>query len=221
MAKLLRDKMSSEAHISGGERHVRLCQQTKGAESLVLNIQPKIDNLQHKVNFRIGKVKARFSAYDNIVLKDGTLDDSIKNLADSAKQYDRNNPGRPVFNQMFPDGPPSSITDASFAKEIEKAESLLVRLKSLPDGHSLLSLDAVLTSAIEASRQAMLDHQGAVSEEKAAIAEEELAQATLREHYEFNFLDAIKLFGKAYANRLFPKLSSKKKKPVEEVAVEV
>lgn len=220
MATLLRDKMSSESHISFSERHVRLCQQTKGAESLVQNIQPKIENLKIKVSFRIEKVMLRYSAYDGIVLHDGALDDSIKNLADSAKQYDRSNPGRSVFQILFPDGPPSSITDASFSKEVDKTDQLLVRVQSLGEGHALLSHVIILRSAIDASRQAIASHQQAFSDEHTAIAQEELAQAALREQYEFNYLDAVKLYGKNHANRLFPKLSKGKKKLVEEVAIE-
>jgi hypothetical protein len=220
MATLLRDKMSSEAHINNSERHVRLCQQTQGAESLVANIQPKIDNLQTQVNIRIDKVKARYSAYDGIVFKDGMLDDCIKNLAGSAKQYDRSHPGRPIFTRLFPDGRPSTITDASFTKELSKAEGLLVRLQSLAEENSLHTHEAILSNAIKASRQAVLDHKEAVSEESLAIAEEQMIQAELRKQYEFNYLDATKLFGKNFANRLFPKFTGKKKKQVEEVVVE-
>lgn len=220
MATLLRDKMSSEAHINHSERHVRLCQQTQGAESLVANIQPKIDNLQAQVNIRIDKVKARYSAYDSIVFKDAMLDDCIKNLAGSVKQYDRSHPGRPIFTRLFPDGRPSTITDASFTKELSKAEGLLVRLQSLAEENSLHNHDAILSTAIKASRQAVLDHKDAVLKESLATSAEELLQVELRNQYEFNYFDAAKLFGKNYANRLFPKFTSKKKKLVEEVAIE-
>jgi len=220
MARLLRDNMSTELHISYCERHVRLCQQTKGAESLVTSIQPKIENLQTQINIRLGKVKERYTSYDSIVLHDGNLDDSIRNLGDSAKQYDRNNPGRPVFQILFPDGKPSTITDSSYAQEPDKADQVLLRLKSLEEGHSLLSHVDALTNAIAGSRAAISAHQAAISEEKAAIAQEELAQAALREQYEFNFLDAVKLFGKNYANRLFPKPSGGKKKVTEEIVNE-
>lgn len=217
MATLLRDSMSSETQITYSERHVRLCQQTNGAESLVTNIQPKIEKLENQVNIRTQKVKLRYAAYDGIVLHDGILDDSIKNLADSTKQFDRSNPGRPIFDSLFPDGKPSSITEASYAKEVDKADQLLLRLKSLGEGHSLLSHVDPLTNAIAGSRTAIASHQTAVSEEKVAIANEEMAQAELRQQYEFNSLDAIKLFGKNYANRLFPKLSNGKKKVEEQV----
>ncbi|BAX79761.1 hypothetical protein ALGA_1377 [Labilibaculum antarcticum] len=212
--------MSSESHISYSERHVRLCQQTKGAKSLARNIEPKIEDLQIKVNYRFEKVKLRYSAYDGIVLHDGILDDSIKNLADSAKQYDRSNPGRSVFEMLFPDGPPSSITDASFSKEVDKADQLLVRLQSLGEEHALLSHVKILRTAIDASRQAIASHQEAVSDENTAFAQEQLAQAALREQYEFNYLDAVKLFGKNHANRLFPKPSGGRRKIIEEVISE-
>jgi len=220
MPTLLRDKMSSEAHINNSERHVRLCQQTQGTESLIANIHSKIADLQVKMQNRTDKVKARYSAYDGIVFKDGMLDDCIKDLAGSAKQYDRNHPGRPIFNRLFPDGRPSSITEASFKKELNKAEQLGVRLQLVSGGTSLESYNVILTDAIEASRQAILDHQSTITEEKLAITAEEMAQRELRQQYEFNSLDAAKLFGKNFANRLFPNFANKKKRLVEETAVE-
>ncbi|WP_282015601.1 hypothetical protein [Marinifilum flexuosum] len=220
MTTLLKNSMSSETQITYAERHVRLCQQTNGAESLVSNIQPKIENLEIQIKNRTQKVKARYAAYDAVVLKDSMLDDCIKNLVGSAKQYDRSNPGRPVFNLLFPDGKPSNITNASNSKEVEKAEQLLLRLQSLGEGHSLLSHVDPLTNAIAASRTAIAVHREKQTEEKVAIANEELAQAELRKQYEFNSLDAIKLFGKSYANRLFPKFTSRKKKVEEEMVEE-
>ena len=220
MATQLRDTMSSEAHISYAERHERLGLQTKGAESLVTNIRTPIEKLKIQVNIRLEKVKARYTAYDSVVLHDGILDDTIRNLADSAKQYDRSNPGRPVFQLLFPDGKFSTVTDAPYAQEPDKAEQVLLRLKSFEEGHSLLSHVEPLTKAIADSRAAIAAHQTAVTDEKAAIAEEELAQAELRKQYEFNYLDAVKLFGKNHANRLFPKLSNGKKKVKEEIPSE-
>uniref|UniRef100_UPI0035658F44 hypothetical protein n=1 Tax=Ancylomarina sp. TaxID=1970196 RepID=UPI0035658F44 len=141
-------------------------------------------------------------------------------LAGSAKQYDRSHPGRPIFRRLFPDGRPSTITDASFTKVLSKAEGLLVHLQSLAEDNSLHTHEDVLTNAIKALRQAILNHKEVVLAESLAIAEEQMLQAELRKQYEFNYLDATKLFGKNYANRLFPKLAIKKKKLVEEVAVE-
>lgn len=220
MATLLKNSMSSETQIAYAERHVRLCQQTNGAESLVSNIQPKIENLEIQIKNRTQKVKARYAAYDEIILKDSILDDCIKNLVGSTKQYDRSNPGRPVFDLLFPDGKPSNITNASYTKEVEKSDQLLLRLQSLGEGHSLLSHVEPLNNAIAAARAAIAGHQEKVTEEKVAIANEELAQAELRKQYEFNSLDAIKLFGKSYANRLFPKFTNGKKKVEEEVVEE-
>ncbi|PXY00888.1 hypothetical protein DF185_13400 [Marinifilum breve] len=221
MATLLKNSMSSETQITYSERHVRLCQQTNGAESLVSNIQPKIENLEIQIKNRVQKVKARYAAYDAIVLKDSLLDDCIKNLVGSVKQFDRSNPGRSVFNQLFPDGKPSNITNASYSKEVEIAEQLLFRLQSLGEGHVLLSHVELLKNAIAASREAIAFHNEKKTEEKVAVANEELAQYELQKQYEFNTLDATKLFGKNYANRLFPKLTNGKKKEAEEVVEEI
>ncbi|WP_180327192.1 hypothetical protein [Labilibaculum manganireducens] len=55
---------------------------------------------------------------------------------------------------------------------------------------------------------------------RTGVANEEVAQANLRKQYEFNYLDAIKIFGKTFANRLLPQTVSKKKIEAELLAAE-
>ncbi|WP_153244843.1 hypothetical protein [Labilibaculum antarcticum] len=52
------------------------------------------------------------------------------------------------------------------------------------------------------------------------LADEEMAQADLRKQYEFNYLDAVKIFGKSFSVRLFPKAISKKKEVIAEAVPE-
>jgi hypothetical protein len=206
--------MSTEAHLNSAKRHQRMCNQTKGAENLGTAIDVPIKKLEEMQQAtRICKDN-RDAAYDSTVLSDGALDDAVRNIADSAKQYDRNNPGRLVFPLLFPDGKITTITRASFMQEPDKAEQLLQRINVFEEGHPLRMHAAPLTEAIGKMREAISVYQKSITDEKTAIANEELAQAELRKQYEFNFLDAVKLFGKTFANRLFPKSQVRKKEVV-------
>ena len=211
MAKLMNDGMSSQAHISNANRHSRLCKQNKGAEVLDKAIAPKISILKEKNAETLSLKETRDAAYDDLVFNDGVLDDSIRNLADAARQYDRNNPGRPVFQTLFPDGKYSNIVRASFAKEADMAEQIAERLKSLGEEHPLAVHLEPLTTAIANVRTCLNNLQEANTNVKMAVANEELAQAELRKQYEFNYLDAVKMFGKKYANRLFPQAATRAK----------
>ncbi len=220
MAKMLYDKMSSVVHLSYANRHARLCKRTKGAEGLSDAIQAPMINLKGKCENRLRYEEDKSAAYDDMQLSDALLDDVIRNLSDGAKQYDRANPGRSVHTVLFPDGKTTSITQASLINEPNLAMQVLQRIKSLPEGHELLEYETALENAIDACRASISSYQNSITDVKTAIAEEEMAQADLRKQYEFNYLDAIKMFGKNYANRLFPKASSKKQEIITEVLEE-
>lgn len=215
MAKLLNDRMSSQVHISNANRHARLCKQTKGAEQLAEAIASKISNLKAKNAATIAQKENRDAAYDDVVYKDASLDDAIRNIADSIKQYDRNNPGRPVYTIIFPSGKYSGIVRASFGKELGMSEQIATRLKSLGEGHDLYAKVEILSAAIANVRKGLNKLDEEELKVKTVHAKEELAQADLRKQYEFNYLDAAKLFGKKFADRLFPKSVSKAKVKVE------
>ncbi len=84
-----------------------------------------------------------------------------------------------------------------------------MRLESLGEGHPLFGLAADLKGKIAASRQAIDALYLAVTEQKKAEAEEEIAQLKLRRQYELNYLDARRTLGKDAAERLFPRVSSR------------
>ncbi|WP_282126464.1 hypothetical protein [Marinifilum flexuosum] len=220
MAKLLNDKMSSQTHMSNTNRHIRLCNQTQGAEDLSKAIALKVSSLKEKNAATLAAKENRDAAYDVLVYKDAVLDDVIRNISDSAKQYDRRNPGRPTYNLLFPDGKYSDIIRASFTKEVGLAIQLSERLTSLGAEHELNGNVAFLTSAITDVQTALTNLSNEDNKVKVAVANEELAQADLRQQYEYNYLDATKLFGKKFADRLFPKTAPKPKEVEEEVTEE-
>ncbi|WP_321295709.1 hypothetical protein [Marinifilum fragile] len=221
MAKLLNDKMSSQTHMSNTNRHIRLCNQTQGAEQLSKAIAPKVSSLKEKNLATLAAKENRDAAYDILVYKDAVLDDTIRNISDSAKQYDRRNPGRPIYNLLFPDGKYSDIVRAPFTKEVGLAIQLSERLTSLGAEHELNANVALLTTAITDVQTAIKNLADEDNKVKVELAKEELAQVDLRKQYEYNYHDAVKLFGKKFADRLFPKTASKPKEVEEEVTEEI
>ncbi len=220
MAKMLYERMSTESHLDSSNRHTRLCRRIKGAEDLATAITPSISNLKEKQGVRLACEDDKTAAYDDMQFNDAALDDVIRNLSDGAKQYDRAHPGRSVHNLLFPDGKTTSITEASLSAEPDKAEQVLHRVKRFEEGHELLRYQSPLESAIAICRSGISSHQNAVTAVKTALADEKMAQADLRKQYEFNYLDAVKIFGKTFADRLFPKAASKKKEGIAEAVPE-
>ncbi|BAX78422.1 hypothetical protein [Labilibaculum antarcticum] len=220
MAKMLYDKMSTDGHLDSSKRHTRLCKRIKGAENLVTAITPSITNLKEKQEIRLACEDDKTAAYDDMQFNDAALDDVIRNLSAGTKQYDRAHPGRSVHSMLFPDGKTTTITEASLSAEPDKAEQVLQRLKGFEEGHELLSYQLPLESAIAICRSGISSYQNSITAVKTALAEEEMAQAALRRQYEFNYLDAVKIFGKSFAHRLFPKAASKKKEVIAEAVPE-
>jgi len=217
MARKLNDAMSSEVHINNAIRHSRRCKQTNGAEILATNINPLIAELEEKRLETRKQKLVRDNSYDDLIFNEGALDDQIRNTSESVKRFDRNNPGRPAYKLIFPEGGYSNILRFSHTKKANTADQIVERLKSMGEEHALFEQIALLTVAITNQRTSIADLQQAETQVRTAVANEEIAQANLRRQYEFNYLDAIKMFGKTFANRLFPQTVSKKK-IVEELA---
>lgn len=221
MATLLNDNMSSQTHLSKGTRHVRLCNRTQGADQLVTNIQPSIDALKAKKLETEKQKELRDAAEDDVIYNDALLDDAIRNVSDEVKLFDRKNPGRSVYQLLFPDGKYSDIVRAPIAKEVKMAEQIAKRIENLGAEHELNSCLAPLNTAIANVRTSINGLDAQDTKVKTAIADEEGAQAELRKQYEYNYHDAAKMFGKKYANRLFPKAAAKiNKEEKEEEVVE-
>lgn len=204
MARLLQDRQSTEVHLTSAHRHVRLCHQLRGTETLVQLIQPTITALEAKQTVTKSKSIDRDAAYDKLVLSDSLLDDSVRTTFENAKQYDRENPGSVILTQLFPDGKFTGITSAPLDKEADLAEKLLIRIQSLGAAHPLAKRVAPLQQAIQNCRAAQQAYFNAITSQKSAEAEEEIAQAALRKQYELNYYEALRIFGRTVADRLFP-----------------
>ena len=216
MAQLLYERQSSNAHLNAVKRHMRLCRQIKGGDKYAVQIEVNYNTLIEKQQASEQAKFEKESAYDDVVLNDSDLDNTIRTLFEKAKQYDRENPGRPVLSRLFIDGKLSGIIYASLKNEPALAEQLIARLDALGEGHSLSEEKAKVQADVDKCQTALTAYQEAITAHKSVVALEEIAQADLRRQYEFNYLDIVKEFGKRFANRFFPVISSAPKITPEE-----
>ncbi len=222
MALMIAENRSSEAHENIGNRHQRLCQRTRGAEPLVNNISPVIAALADKRVVTLERRQHKEECYDALLLVNGEMDDGVRTVFEKCKQFDRQNPGSNVLLRIFPTGRTSDIISVSLYDEAMKVDQLITRIKSLSGEHPMLESIQPLQEVMNKELEAQRIYREAVGQWKLAVAEEDLAKADLRRQYEHNYLDAVKLFGKRFAQRLFPKVT--KSRPViedPEAAVEI
>ncbi len=208
MAQLLYDRHSTKIHLSIVKRHRRLCKQIPGAEELITTIDPFYNDLLEKQSAAFLAEENKEAAYDDVHFHDRNLDDRVRSSYEKFKQYDRDNPGRPVLNQVFPDGKFSDIVNAPLRKEPDEVANLVTRIEALGAEHELNELATYLNEGIDKCRQALNAYYEAIKTQKLKEAEEEISKSNLGRQYEFNYLDAVKKFGRNFANRLFPVINN-------------
>ena len=216
MAQLLYERHSTNIHLNTTKRHIRLCRQFDGTQTLVSAIEPDLSTLQEK---EAASGQARFdkeSARDIVSLNDNSLDGKVKTCFERCKQYDRENPGRPVLPIVFPDGKFTTITMASLESEPDLAAQMVTRLGSLGTDHPLNELVAGINEGISKCREALSAYHDSIKLLKSAEADEEIAKLNLRRQYEFNYYDSVKQFGKNFAEHLFPVIYSPSKNKTED-----
>lgn len=109
MAQLLFDRHSATTCSDACMRHIRLLRHVKGTDDLIAAIQPSGATLKARKADTDVAAENKTAAYDFVVFNDAVLDDEVRNLSESCKQYDRDNPGRSVFTVIFPEGNITSI----------------------------------------------------------------------------------------------------------------
>ncbi|MDF1549755.1 MAG: hypothetical protein P1P88_18145 [Bacteroidales bacterium] len=214
MAQLLLQRHSTDVHLSAARRHIRRCKQIKGGEPYAVKILSLDKVLQEKQKLTLQAKIEKEDAHDDVVLNDGDLDNSIRSLSDRCKQFDRENTGRPLLNQLFPGGKISGIIYAPLENEPDVAEQLLTRLDALEEGNPLKEHIVPIKTNIEKCRVALAASKESIKALKQAEALEEISKANLRQQYEFNYLDMVKEFGKLNAERFFPPISPAPKKKI-------
>jgi hypothetical protein len=215
MARLLYKHDSLALHIRLTRRHIRLCGQVKGGASYAQAIQPELDNLLQKEEALSAAVEVSENAYDDLILKDSFLDDSVRTLFERSKQYDREN-REGVSVLLFPDLTFSDIVNMPYSEEPKKVSSLIQKLETLSPAHELRSLAGTLQQKVNDVNVALDARQQAADTVRRCQVDVELAKNEIRAQYEANYLDARKVSGRQTAESLFPKVVQRKFKGEEE-----
>jgi hypothetical protein len=215
MARLLYNQDSTALYKRLIRRHIRLCGQVKGGAPYALAIQPKLDNLLQKEQVLSAADEVYENTYDDLILKDADLDDSVRTLFERSKQYDREN-GERVSILLFPDLTFSDIINMPYAEEPKKVSSLIQKLETLEPGHELRSLIDFLQQRVNAVNVALEARKQAAENIRRCQVEVELARNDVKAQYEANYLEARKLLGKKVAESLFPKITPKGQKKQDE-----
>lgn len=92
-------------------------------------------------------------------------------------------------------------------EEPEAINSLIKRVESLGADHPVATHAAFLQTAVASSKKVIADYKAAIDALKSAEALEDIAKTNLIRQYELNYYEALKKFGKVYANRLFPAIT--------------
>jgi hypothetical protein len=206
MAQLLSDRHSATTCADTCMRHIRLLRHVKGTEDLILAIEPIGATLKARKADTNAAAENKTAAYDYVVFNDAVLDDEVRNLSESCKQYDRKNPGRPVYDLLFPKGI-SPVIRITMENEPDEIEKLIKQIEALGEGHTLAGYIAPLQVAIDNSKSAISAYLSAITALKSAEALEDIAKTNLIRQYELNYYEALTKFGKVSANRLFPAIS--------------
>ena len=209
MAQLLYPRDSTQKHLSATRRHLRLCKQVKNTQGLVKQITPAYELVREKDQVLQETKILREDRYDDMLMADNQLDDSVRNLFRRCEEYDRTHPGELVLLQIFPDGKFSHIVNMNREEEPAAVEKLAMRLENLGEKHPLYALAQELRTFINASLKAIRAYQESVQVLKVCETECEMARTALRRQYEVNYLDARKQLGKKLAERLFPSLNAR------------
>lgn len=208
MAQLLYARDSSQRHMSAARRHLRLCKQVKNTQGLVKQITPAYHLVKEKDQAVQEQRETREDLYDDMLMADNQLDDSVRNLFRKCEEYDRNHPGDNMVNRIFPQGKFSHIVTMNREQEPAEVEKLAMRLENLGEKHPLFVFASELRQKAATSRKAIRAYQEHLQVLKVHETECEMACAALRRQYENNYLDARKQLGKTLAERLFPKLNA-------------
>jgi len=210
MARMLNTNDAAIRCINTIRRHQRLCKQVVNDEELILQIQTTADVLISKDQVLQVKQVERENAYDDVILYDRYLDDTVRSVFEDCKQFDRKNRSETVLSKIFPDEKFGEIVRLPFAKEISDVQQISVRLKSLGEDHELFALAEQLDTSIANSKSALKTVDESITSIKMAEAEVEIAKEALIRRYEINYLEARKKYGRNTAEKLFPKIYSRK-----------
>jgi len=206
MAQLLSEKQSVKVHLKIVKRHIRLVRQINGGEELATAIEPFYQELTTKAAAVMAAKDETQTKRDLLTLKDGQLDDKVRDLYEACKKFDRDHPGIGIIRKLFPEGLSKVVYTVS-EQEPTLVEKLILGIQSLGESHELAAHIAPLQTANNACKVAIDNYNAALNMQKTVEAYEAIAKIDLCRQYEQNFHTAGLKFGKAFANRLFPPIN--------------
>ncbi|HEX3010211.1 MAG TPA: hypothetical protein VHO90_21620 [Bacteroidales bacterium] len=210
MARMLYLRDSASFMLNAVRRHRRLCNKISYGAPYSEAILSAATSLDGKYKLFETASNNREDAYDDVILADDDLDNTIHNAFDSCSTYERKHPGQIFLKTIFLKGTYSDITRMRYPDEPNEADKVAARIENLGNAHELYPLAATIRTSTASVRTALNAYEEAIRLEKAADAEVEIKKLAVVRTYEGNYLDARKNHGKENAERLFPKLSIKK-----------
>lgn len=205
MGEMLRDADSTDRHRSVVYRHTRLCKRLKGAEFLITKITPAYDALgAAQANTQQAQLD-KDSASDDLAFQGQQGADLLRSVFSRAEDHDRQHPGERILPKLFPEGGYGDYIQSTGVVSVSTLHTLVSRVTGLGPSHAMSGLATELTAQATAIQSAETAYKEATLAHHSKAADEEVAQADLRKAYEENYLEARKVFGKALAERLFPR----------------
>ena len=147
MAQLLNDRHSINVHLNITKRHIRLARHAKGAEELLLAIEPVLAELIDAKAIDEEAIEEIEYRRDLVAYEAIDLDDKVRDLSAACKKYDRDNPGLGITPLIFLNG----TTPIIFSPNLEKpmlVEFLIKCIQNLGENHPLAAHIEPLQSAI-------------------------------------------------------------------------
>jgi hypothetical protein len=206
----LLESHSLAKHQNAAWRHMQLCRQNKKGEMFIARIEPSYNDLDEKGSILKQANKNRVAANDTVRLKDLFLDDELRKLHNRAKEYDREHPGQHVATMLFPKGKITPIVSMSNNAQPEKVSQIIKKLKSLGSDHELYSFVKTISNGVSDCNNALKAYGESIEIANSAKTDVELSKANLRRQYTASYFEAAGLYGKNYAERLFPILYKNK-----------
>ncbi|MBN1184937.1 MAG: hypothetical protein JXB49_21810 [Bacteroidales bacterium] len=210
MARLLNSNDSASRCLNSVRRHQRLTRQVVNDDGLINQVQTEYNTLIEKVQLADEMEIVRENAYDDLLLSDRNLDDTLRTVFEKCKQYDRYHVSERVLISIFPEETFGDIIRLPYAKEVLEVEKTAVRIESLGANHALAGLAKEIRSKAKICKSAIMAVDNAIREKKMAEADVEIAKEALIRKYEGNYLDARKKYGRTTADKLFPRYYTNK-----------
>lgn len=205
MPQTLLVEMSVDRCADAMKRSTRLFTQHQGAESLIAESKPSLDDLLAKKAAHKAAADEMDAAGDLLVYNTEFLKNQLRSAADACKSFDRDNPGSQIRSVIFPDNTtellktdPMEIPDA-FRKISSKFETL-------GTDHALFVNASKLTEKIDKCVSSIAKYKEAATALSLAEAQLEMSKANLVKQYNNNILKAQQMLDKVVAENLFPKI---------------